>query len=346
MKHAIIGCGTVAPNHVFGIQFANQDITLVCCDVDRDKAQAFANKYNISEVYTDYHELLQDSAIESVSICTDHGSHARLTIDALNAGKHVIVEKPIALSLQDSDDMINVSTRNNRVLSVISQHRYTPEVQYILELIEGGVFGSVVTISGTLNSHKDSSYYQDSYWRGTLAGEGGSTLINQAIHTLDLMVHIMGQPRDITAHQANLKFNEIETEDTIAGIFRFSNGALGTILSTNASSKFWDSKIEIVGTKGNIAFTTGFPLEVKDLYLADSVKQQDIERKIRHYEDTAANEVPPTQDYYGVSHKYQIKNFIDTIKGVDELTMPPKEARNTLETVLDIYTSTGNRNTS
>lgn len=339
MKHAIIGCGTVAPNHVFGVRFADPDITLVCCDLDKDKVQSFATKHNISETHTDYREILQDTSVESVSICTDHGSHAALTLDALNAGKHVLVEKPMALSFLDSDRMIAASVANNRILSVISQHRYAPEVQYIMNLIEGGVFGDVITISGTLNSHKDKSYYEDSYWRGTLSGEGGSTLINQAIHTLDLMINIMGQPTDVVAHQANLKFYDIETEDTIAGIFKFNNGALGTILSTNASSKFWDSKIEIVATKGNISFTTGFPLKVTSLYMLDSVQQQKIERDISYYEDEAAKGVPPSQDYYGISHKYQIKNFLNATRGIEKLTMPPHEAQNTLKAVLDIYRS-------
>ncbi len=345
MKHAIIGCGTVAPNHIFGVKFTDPDIALVCCDVDKIKVRAFADKYNISETYDDYRELLKDDTITSVSICTDHGSHAQLTIDALNAGKHVVVEKPMALSLQDADDMIAASTNNSRVLSVISQHRYTPEVRYILSLIKKGVFGDIVTINGTLNSRKDKSYYVDSYWRGTLTGEGGSTLINQAIHTLDLMIHTMGQPLDIVAHQANLKFDDIETEDTIASIFRFDNGALGTISSTNATSKFWDSKIEIAATKGNITFTTGFPLKVTSLYLVDTAQQQIIEKELDRYESEAANDIPPTQDYYGVSHKYQIKNFIYAAKGNDKLDEPPQEARNTLKAVLDIYKSSRGNST-
>lgn len=339
MKHAIIGCGTVAPNHVFGMRFADPDIILVCCDKDKDKVQSFAEKHNISEIHTDYREILRDTSVESVSICTDHGSHATITLDALNAGKHVLVEKPMALSLLDSDRMIAASVANNRILSVISQHRYTPEVQYIISLIESGVFGEIVTISGTLNSHKDKSYYEDSYWRGTLSGEGGSTLINQAIHTLDLMINIMGQPTDVVAHQANLKFYDIETEDTIAGIFKFNNGALGTILSTNASSKFWDSKIEIVATKGNISFTTEFPLKVTSLYMSDLVQQQRIERDLSYYESEAAKEVPPSRDYYGISHKYQIKNFLNATRNIEKLTVPPREAQNTLKAVLDIYRS-------
>lgn len=340
MKHAIIGCGSVAPNHAYGIKFADPEVILVCCDKDEQKAQEFAKKFNISEVYLNYQDLLLDKEVESVSVCTDHGSHAQITIDALNAKKHVIVEKPMALSLSDADAMIEASRISKHVLAVISQHRYTPEVRYIIDLINNDVFGEIVTICGTLNSHKDASYYRDSYWRGTLKGEGGSTLINQAIHTLDLIISIMDTPINVFAKEANLKFGDItETEDTIAGVFQFKNGALGTILSTNASLKFWESKIEIVASKGNITFTTGFPLKVTDLYMDDSAKMREIKARLAEYEAQTASDIPPTQDYYGVSHKYQLKNFINATRGQEDLLMPPKEARKTLSVVLRVYES-------
>lgn len=334
--HAIIGCGRVAPNHVVGIRSAKHDI-LICCDLDENKARQFAKTHNIKNITTDYKDILQNPAIQSVSICTDHASHAQIAIDTLNHGKNVIVEKPIALSLKDGQKMIDTSLKNKRILSVISQHRYNPVMKKILTYIRDGVFGDITMISGSLNSYKDKEYYTESNWRGKLSKEGGSTLINQAIHTLDLMVWIMDKPDLIKSKMATLKFkNIIETEDTIVSLFEFKNGALGSLSSTNTSVRFWDSKIELIGTKGLISFKTGFPFVVTDLELDD----KKLQNKIKNELDKIASkkeDPPPTLDYFGISHKYQIKNFIDTIEGKSKLEMEPSEALRTLEAVLGIY---------
>lgn len=341
MAHAIIGCGRVAPNHVLAIRSSGTDI-IACCDTDEGILHAFASEHNIDTKFTNYKELLNLDGLTSVSVCTDHASHAEITTAALNAGKHVIVEKPMALSIEDGNRMIEASKQNNKVLMVISQHRYDPLVREIVKLINSGVFGRVNMINGTLNSYKDKEYYSESSWRGKLDKEGGSTLINQAIHTLDLMVWIMDKPTEIFAQKATIKFhNVIETEDTITSIMRFSNNALGSLSSTNTSVKFWDSKIEIVGSKGNISFKTGFPFYVIDIELEDKQKQAEIKSLLDEIA-SRKEEPPPTQDYYGISHKYQIKNFIDVISGKSELEMDPSEGLRTLEVVLDIYTAANN----
>lgn len=336
MSHAIIGCGRVAPNHVYGVTIAGETI-LACCDIDKQALDAFAKKYTIPRKYSDYRDLLADKEIDTVSVCTDHGSHAEIAIAALNAGKHVIVEKPMALSVADGKAMLVARDKAQRVLAVVSQHRYDPLVRKVIELLHDDVFGKITMISGLLNSYKDIGYYKDSFWRGTLDKEGGSTLINQAIHTLDIMVLIMGMPIIVKTKMANLKFkNVIETEDTLVSLMQFKNGALGTLSSTNTSVKFWDSKIEITGLKGNITFKTGFPFYVSDLELEDKEKAK---RMIGIFEKIASQkeDLPPTQDYYGISHRYQLKNFLEASKHRAQLEMPPEEALKTLETVLQIY---------
>lgn len=338
MAHAIIGCGRVAPNHVMGVRSADEEI-IACCDIDPNTLETFANEYSITGKFTDYKELLKLDEITSISVCTDHASHARIAIDALNAGKNVIVEKPMALSIEDGEKMIETAKKNNKILMVISQHRYDPLVREIIKLINRNTFGRINMINGTLNSYKDKEYYSESFWRGKLDKEGGSTLINQAIHTLDLMVWIMDKPVEILAKKATLKFKDIiETEDTISALLRFKNGALGTISSTNTSVKFWDSKIEIVGSKGNISFKTGFPFYIIELELEDKPKQSEVKSLLDDI-SSRKEEPPPTQDYYGISHKYQIKNFIESIKGNSTLEMNPIEGLRTLGVVLDIYSA-------
>lgn len=333
--HAIIGSGRAAINHVDAFNFNKRKIKY-CCDIDENKLNCFAEKYNINYKTIDYIDILKDPDIRSVSICTDHASHAKIAIEALNNGKHVIVEKPMALSIADGRNMLNTAKNNNKILTVISQHRFDKLIIEIQKLIKNGIFGEVTLITGFLECFKDEEYYKDSSWRGILKKEGGSSLINQCIHTLDLIVSIMGVPIEVQTQKTNLKFKGIiETEDTLVSTMKFNNGALGTISTTNTSVETWRSEINVVGTKGSISFSTGFPIKISN-FILDSEET----KKIRKYLSDIENEkevLPPTASYYGISHRYQIKNFLETIESSANLVVNPEESLKTLETILKIY---------
>lgn len=333
--HAIIGSGRAAINHAYGMK-ENEEPILVCCDLSIEKAKAFAEKHGIPNYTDNYLEVLENSEITSVSVCTDHASHAKLTLEALEHNKHVIVEKPIALSLDDAQKMIDLAHKKSLVLAAVSQHRYDKLVREIKQLMDKKVFGEITMVNGFLQCSKDIPYYKESGWRGQLSKEGGSTLINQSIHTLDLIVHFLGVPTEIITKKENLKFKDvIETEDTLVSLFKFSNGAIGTFASTNTSVLTWKSWVEIVGTKGSIGFTTGFPVRLTTFKI-DSPEADKIKEKLELIE--AEREVlPPSQSYYGVSHKYQIKDFLKAIKTGDKLEMLPDEAKKTLGVVLRMY---------
>ena len=338
MNHAIIGCGRVAPNHILGFKYSKKSV-LVCCDLNEEKARNFASDYKIPFYVTDWHQVIERDDVDSISICTDHGSHAQIAIEALKAGKNVLVEKPMALNVKDAELMIEESRKNSKVLAVVSQHRYNPIAGKIKELIDNKIFGKITMVNGLLNSFKDQEYYKDSGWRGTLLKEGGSTLINQAIHTLDLIIWMNGNPFDFHTIKDNFKFKGlIETEDTLASIFRLENNSIGSISSTNTSIKFWDSRIEIIGLNGSITFKTGFPFEVTDLVLENEIMLRKVKTDLDNlkYDN---KELPPTQTYYDISHKYQIDNFVKSIKGEEILKMDPSEGLKTLKSVLEIYKS-------
>lgn len=341
-KHAIIGCGRIAPNHIFGCQ-SNGIEVVTCYDINKEKAEKFASKFAVKKIANDFEEILRDDEISSVSICTDHGSHSRLTIAAINAGKHVIVEKPMALSVQDAERMISTAGENKKTLCVISQHRYNEMIRYIKSLINSGEFGEITVVNGTLNSSKSVGYYTESGWRGTLEKEGGSTLINQGIHTLDLVVWFLGAPVDLLAYKTTLKFkNIIETEDTLASIMKFENGGLGVFSSTNTSVDEWDSKIEFIGTKGTITFSTGFPARILNLEHESEETKSQIRSRLDEYlnNDKSAENVPPTMNYYGTTHREQMGDFFKVSNGEKEkLDIDPSEGMKTLEVVLRMYNS-------
>jgi len=336
IKHAIIGCGHIAPSHVYGC-VKNKILIKSCIDLDKNKAKKFAKRYKIRKVANSLSEIWFDKTIKSVSICTDHGSHAELAIKALKAGKNVIVEKPIALSLKDAKQMLDTAKEYKKVLIVISQHRYNPVIVEIKKSIDRGIFGKVTLINATLNAHKDNSYYKDSYWRGTLDKEGGSVLINQAIHTLDLVLWIKGVPVDIKAFCSNLKFKKvIETEDTFSSIMRFKDQSLAILSCTNTSVDIWDSKIELIGTKGTVVFSADYPVKILHLIHENKSLAKNLKKKFELKADKFTK--PPSASYYGTKHKEQMEDFFNVVSGKSKnLFMKPEEAYKTLSVILKMY---------
>ncbi|MFA6518110.1 MAG: Gfo/Idh/MocA family oxidoreductase [Candidatus Shapirobacteria bacterium] len=336
IKHAIIGCGHIAPSHVDGCIHNNITIA-ACCDLDIEKAKKFADTHKIASVANSFEEVLANSSIDSVSICTDHKSHADLAIRALESGKNVIVEKPMALSVQDAERMIATAKMHHNVLTVISQHRYNRVIMEIKKAIDSGTFGAITMVNATLNSQKNKEYYTNSYWKGKLDKEGGSTLINQAIHTLDLLLWIKGLPVDVGAFGSNLKFKGIiETEDTFASIMKFADESLAILSTTNTSIDIWDSKIEVIGTKGTITFSADYPVKVIHLIHEDPEVAKTLGELLESYADKFTE--PPPVSYYGTKHREQMGDFFNVVCGKSKsLFMEPEDALKTLTVVLKLY---------
>lgn len=333
--HAIIGCGRVAINHVYAFNCWKKKIK-ICCDIDVMKAEKFATKYNIKHYTNNINEILEDDEIDTVSICTDHGSHYNLTMQALKHKKNVIVEKPIALKVEDAMEMVDFAKKNGLILMAISQHRYDKLINEINLLLNKDLFGNIAVINAFLQCSKDDEYYLGSGWRGTMVKEGGSSLINQAIHTLDLLIYFFDRPKCLFTKKKTIKFtNKIETEDTLVSLLEFKNGAIGAFTTTNCSIINWKSYIEIVGTNGSISFTTGHPIKLINFKL-NVENEAEIKTKLQKIQDEI-EPLPPSQSYYGISHKYQILDFLNAVYNNKRLRMLPEAAVKTLATVLDIY---------
>lgn len=335
-KHAIIGCGRVAPNHVYACQNYKKKVKY-CFDIENDKARIFKDKYGIELCADSYQQILDDNEISSVSICTDHASHYPLALEAIKSGKSVIIEKPICLKVEEADELIKEAKKHKVVLSAVSQHRYNPLINRIKKYVDEGAFGNITMINAFLNCSKDKEYYTTSSWRGTIEKEGGSTLINQGIHTLDLVVWMKGQPESTKSFGTTTIFKGvIETEDNFAGVMRFADDGLAVISSTNTSVDQWDSKIELIGTKGKITFSTGFPAKILDFQHKDDAQGERILADLKSLKET--DDLPPTMNYYGTSHREQLEDFFLVVEGKrEELKMDPIEARNTLAVVCDLY---------
>lgn len=336
MKHAIIGCGRVAGNHVFGSKQSGIDVKW-CCDLDNLKLHDFAKKHKISKKTINYFDILKDDEVTSVSICTDHGSHSKIAVDALNYGKHVVIEKPIATTLNEAIEIIETRNKNKKIVTVCFQHRFDPLIQKIKETIDRGDFGKITAINANIQCSKTEKYYNG--WRGKTKTEGGSSLINQGIHTLDLLLWFFGIPIVHSVLMKNQKFSRkyFETEDTLTSLFEFNNGALCTFLTTNTSIVEWDSYIEIIGLKGRISFTTDFPNLIYKLDIENELIKQELQQTTEKRDFP-----PPSMNYYGVSHKDVLNNFFNSILGQEDLFISAEEGLNTLSVVNKIYFKANN----
>ena len=248
---AILGAGMVAEYHLNAIQ--------ECADLGARLVGVGhynpARYEDISERFgapaSSYDELLADPAVDAVCICTPSGHHAQQAIAAASSGKHVLVEKPMALSLADADAMIAACRENGVQLGVCLQRRAEPLFRRVHDAIHGGDLGEITLGVVTMPYFRDEPYYAQAEWRGTWAMDGGGVLMNQGIHIVDLLLWFLGDPVEVHAF-ADSRHRSVEIEDTAGAVLRFANGTVATITATVATEPGFPHRLEVYGTNGGI----------------------------------------------------------------------------------------------
>ncbi len=250
VNFGIIGCGKIGIRHINFLKNMGGIRVLAVADTIPERVKEAADLSN-SVAYSDYKSLLADKNIDIVNICTPSGLHAQMSIDALNAGKHVICEKPMALFVVDADKMIEAAKKNGKYLFVVKQNRFNAPIKAVKEAINKNLFGKIYTISANVIWNRRPDYYTEESWRGTKELDGGA-LATQASHFLDVMQWLGGPVKSVFAKQETLLHN-IETEDTGALILKFESGALGTMYYTTcAYNKNIEGSLTILGSKGSV----------------------------------------------------------------------------------------------
>lgn len=246
VRYGIVGCGHIAKKHVAAIK-ADEGAELVAvCDTNKDRLKEFAVDGVIG--YTDLAEMLQTD-IDVVCICTPSGLHPALTIQAAEAKKHVIVEKPMALTLEDADRMMDACEANGVKMAVVHPNRFRPAIQELRRQIENDSFGTIGHANATVRWNRNQAYYDQAPWRGTKAMDGG-VLMNQAIHNMDLLLWMMGDVEEVSTYDAT-RIRNIEAEDTSVSVIRFKNGALGLLeAAVTIYPKNLEESLSIFGEKG------------------------------------------------------------------------------------------------
>lgn len=323
----IIGCGRIAPRHAQSLVTLPPVQIVAVADIIESRAERFSKEYN-AEAYQDYKKLINRMDIDIVNICTPSGLHAQMAIEAMQAGKHVIVEKPMALTLEDADRMIAISQATKRKLCVVLQNRFNAPIRDLRRLVDEGQLGKLLLGNATVRWYRPQEYYEDG-WHGTWAMDGGA-LMNQSIHHIDALQWMMGQAESVFAYTATLA-HQIEAEDVGVAVVRFQGGTLATIEgSTLTFPENLEGSITLFGEHGSVK-VGGTALNRKVFWKVDGQLEHEREMLTREQVD------PPS--VYGTSHKAVIEDMIAAIQEDRDPLTTGIEARKSVALVLAIYES-------
>jgi len=343
LKLAIIGCGRISNNHLKAILDNYKNIELVAvCDIRRTEAGNKAAEYvietikkNISgakvKIYTDYKEMLQKEDIDVCSICTESGYHAEIALYCLNHNKHVIVEKPMAMSISDANKMIKTAKKNNLKLAVCHQNRFNSTIQKLRQAVEEGRFGRIFAGTARILWNRDKAYYDKADWRGTWKLDGGC-LINQCTHNIDLLQWMLNSEIDsVYGQTANYMHSYIQTEDYGSIIIKFANGAIGNVEGTvNVYPKNLEETLTILGEKGT-AVIGGLALNKILVWdFADGLDS--LEQVQKEYNLDVDN-------IYGDGHVPLYQDFIEAVRDDREPLINGEEGVKSLSIILMAYKS-------
>lgn len=253
LRHAVVGVGAgIFSLHRHGLGLDSAQLVAVN-DVNPQTGQARAEEYAVP-FFADHREMLAQLRPDVTVIITPHPFHAPIAIDALNAGSHVLVEKPIAVQVAEADAMVAAAEANQRILAVNFQHRHRPEVRAVRQLIQSGGLGEIIRVTFVAPWLRTAAYFKAAGWRGTWRGEGGGVLMNQAPHDLDLICYLVGAPKQLYAWTRTVR-HAIETEDTVTAMLEWENGAQGSLYFSTAEAG--PRRLEIVGTAGKVLLDQG-----------------------------------------------------------------------------------------
>lgn len=329
-KVAVIGCGNIFLAHALPLDYMRNIDLVAVCDIKEERAIEMARRFKCS-YYTDYKQMLMNEEIEVVHICTPHYLHAEMAIYICSLGKHVFTEKPMSIKLDDAKRMIECAKNNNVKLGVVFQNRYNASSQLVKKTLDSGELGKIKSAKANITWQRTDEYYDLSDWKGTWDKEGGGVIIDQAIHTLDLMRWFINDDIEyVFSIISNDQHYEIKVEDSAQGIIKYKNGILTSFYAMNYYS--YDAPIEIeihcengiakiIGDTGKISFNDG-----REYIAKTNVKEKEIYG-------------PFNKDCWGISHIKQIYNFYEAIEGDKTPYISAEDVIKTQQMICAIYDS-------
>ncbi|MBU9675172.1 Gfo/Idh/MocA family oxidoreductase [Planococcus sp. CP5-4] len=331
MNFAIIGCGFIAKKHALAINNIPNANLIAVCDRVSSSMDFYAQEYG-AKTYLESKEMLKDPLIDVVCICTPSGLHVQIAEEVAAAKKHIVMEKPIAMTIEETDRIMYASKLNGVKLTVVHPNRFRTVVQETKKILDQNLLGKISHTNCLVNWNRGQEYYDQSPWRGTKAHDGG-VLMNQAIHNLDLLLWFMGDPVEVFSLEAT-RLRDIEAEDVSTGVIRFENGSLANVqASTTVYSKNFEESITIFGEKGTIKIggTNALHFEKIDVQSLDNLAIQDIVRRVE-------------ENPWGTSgHQKIIEEMIFAIQNNTAPAVTGEDGRQVLKLVLAFYESSASK---
>ncbi|MBE5868210.1 MAG: Gfo/Idh/MocA family oxidoreductase [Lachnospiraceae bacterium] len=334
MKYALIGCGRISTNHIKAALNNHLEIVAVCDIVPEHMEQVLAKHGLESEVsikrYADYKEMICRAAPELVSIATESGLHAEIALYCIDRGVHVIIEKPMAMSLADADKIIALAEEKNVKVSACHQNRFNIAVQEMRRALEAGRFGKLSHGSIHVRWNRNEEYYTQAPWRGTWAQDGGA-LMNQCIHGIDLLRWMLGDEVESVYGVTKQQFHHyLEAEDIGMAVVKFKNGAVATIEgTTNVYPKNLEETLYLFGEKGTVKLGGK---STNNIDVWDFADETDVDKDNKGLEEATSN-------VYGNGHTSLFADVIDAIKNDRQPYVDARAGRRAVEMILAIYKS-------
>ena len=323
----LVGCGRISRNHFDAIaKVDGLDVTAVC-DVVETRAREAADALGAT-AFTSYADMLARADVDVVAICTPSGMHSQQGVLAARAGKHVITEKPMSITLEQADALVNACDAAGVQLFVVKQNRLNPSIQLLKRAVDKGRFGRIFLANTTVRWNRPQEYYDSASWRGTWEFDGGA-FMNQASHYVDLVQWLLGPVESVVAKTAT-QGRRIEAEDSGAAVLKFRNGALGVIeVNVLTYPRNWEGSISIIGEKGAAKIGGTAVNKVEHWQFAD---YDDDDKLI----ETAATNPPSV---YGFGHEGYYRNVLSVLRGEAQPETDGRAGRKSLELILGIYES-------
>ncbi len=319
---AIIGCGDISTVHFLAISMLDDVRLVAVCDTDPGRLEAAVAAHDVPG-YTAYLEMIQEVRPDVVHICTPHHLHASVAADCLERGVNVIVEKPLAHTLEEGRRLAEVAARSAAKIAVCFQNRYNATSQAIRKLLDGGTLGQVIGASATVMWHRDGDYYRSRPWRGTWAGGGGGLMMNQAIHTVDLLQWLVGDVAKVEGRASTRSLGGvIEVEDTAEFVAEHVNGARSVFYATLANAFNAPVTLDIITEKATLSLRG-------DLTVTHADGRVDIIQE--RIAETGG------RSYWGVSHQLLIADFYARLGDPGPFWIDPAEAGKSLGIIKEIY---------
>ena len=329
----IVGAGMIATFHAKAIAQLDNCSLIGVFDSNRAAAVALARQYNC-EVFDTYDAFLADPRIQAITIATPSGFHGKVAIPAAKAGKHILCEKPLEITLERADAIIQACEENNCLLSPVFQSRFSRPVQLVREAMKNGRFGRMVLASARMRWYRAPSYYTSSDWRGTWALDGGGALMNQAIHLIDLLLYINGAPEEVFAVAGTLT-HSIEVEDNLCATVKYRNGSFGTIEVSTSCAPGFPRRLEFSGSTGTVAFEEDCITRWE--FTESLPEDEEIRKALFGTSDAKGGSAPMNINENG--HVNQISDLAEAILNGRELFLNGREGRRAVELICGIYES-------